>query len=100
MENIKQQLIGEIKERIEEVREEIKKSDEEIKIWEAKIKVENRMSNLKDLPSEIAEDVKYSILGLESMLIMEQNRNLELAKDLKILEYREKIVNKMEKEEL
>ena len=87
-------MIDEIKKQIEAIIEEIKESDEEIKIWEARVKVEQKMITMRDLPAEIAEDTKYSIIGLESMLFSEQNKNAELKKSLKTLEYREKLIDK------
>ena len=87
MENVKQQLIDEIKKQMEAI-------IEEIKIWEARVKVEQKMITMRDLPAEIAEDTKYSIIGLESMLFSEQNKNAELKKSLKTLEYREKLIDK------
>src|SRR3989344_4924518 len=96
MPNQKQYLIDETKKQIEEATEEIKKSDIEIEVLGANLKVENKMSGMEDIPEELKEDVKYSIQALENMLAMEKNRNEELKKELKMLQYRKQVINKFE----
>ena len=96
MPNQKQYLIDETKKQIEEATEEIKKSDVEIEVLGANLKVENKMSGMEDIPEELKEDVKYSIQALENMLAMEKNRNEELKKELKMLQYRKQVINKFE----
>ena len=100
MENLKQYLLEDTTREIKAKEEEVRKSDEELKVLESRIKVENKMSEMKDIPEEIAEDVKYSAEALESMLMMEKDRNVELKKDLKVLNYRKQAINKFEDEEL
>jgi len=98
--NLKQYLIEDTNKKIKEIEEEIKKSDEESALLEAKLKVENKMSNMKDIPEEIEEDVKYSAQALESMFFVEKNKNTELKKELELLRYRKQVINKFEDGEL
>jgi exonuclease VII large subunit len=100
MENLKQYLPENTTREIEAKEEEVRKSNEELEVLESRIKVENKMSTMKDIPEEIAEDVKYSAEALESMLIMEKDRNAELEKELKVLNYRKQVINKFEDGEL
>ena len=95
----KQYLINEIKKQIEEASGEIKESDKEIGILGAKLKVENKMSKMADVPEEIKEDIKYSVLALEDMLTMGKSKNEELKKELKILQYRKQVIDKFEDED-
>jgi len=100
MKNLKQTLIDETKERIEEVERKIEESDNEVELLEAKLKVEKKMLEMRDLPEEIAEDVKYSAQALESMLQMEKNSNAEFKKEFEILRYRSQVVRKFDDMEL
>ena len=100
MKNIKQQLIDEIVAKLKEIEQEIKSSDDELKILEAKLKVENQFSKMNDLKEDLKEDVKYSVIALEGMLVMESNRNAELKKDFEILRFRKQVINKFEDGEL
>ncbi len=100
MENLKQYLIEEIDKEIKEKEVEIKNSDEELKILEAKFKVEKKLSEMKDIYEEIKEDVKYSVGAIKDMILMEKNRNVELRKELKMLQARKQVINKFEDGEL
>lgn len=100
MANSKQYLIEDTDKKIKEAEEEIKKSKQELEILESKLKVEKKLSEMKDISEEIKEDVKYSVQAIESMMLMEKNRNVELKKDLKMLESRKQVINKFEDEEL
>jgi len=100
MANLKQYLIEETNKEIEGKEAEIENSDKELKILEAKFKVEKKLSEIKDIPEEIKEDVKYSVGAIENMILMEKNRNAELRKELKMLQVRRQVINKFEDEEL
>lgn len=100
MANQKKNLLEENKKEIEKLKKEIEKSDSEIDFFCAKLKVENKMALMEDAPKDIEENIKYSAQALESMLLMEKNRNAELKKDFEILNYRKKVINKFEDEEL
>lgn len=96
MENIKQYLIEKVKKQIEDTKNEIKKSDEEIEIIEADNKVDRKILEMLDvdahLDGESKEDVKYTLEAAEGMLLQEKERNANLKKDLKILEYKLKVI--------
>jgi len=100
MTNLKQTLIDETKKRVEELEKEIEESGKEVELLEAKLKVESKMASMKDLPQEVAEDVKYSVQALESMLQMEKNRNTELQKEFEILRHRSQVIRKFDDVEL
>ncbi len=100
MENLKQYLIEDVNKKIEEADEEIKESNEELEILESKLKVEEKFLSMKDIEKEIKEDVKYSVQAIGNMMVMEKNRNIKLKKDLKILQFRKKVIDKFEDEEL
>lgn len=100
MTSLKQHLIEDTDKKIKETEEEIKKSDEELNILESKLKVERRMSEMEDIPEGIEEGIKYSIQAIESMILMEKDRNAELKKELEILRYRKQVINKFEDREL
>lgn len=100
MESIKQRLINDTIKELAEREEEIKKSDEELGLLGARLKVENKFAEMRDIPPEITEDVKYSVQALENMIVMEENRNAELKRDFEILRYRKQVINKFEDEEL
>ena len=100
MEMMKQHLIDETKRQIETVEKEIAESGREIKMLEAKLKVENKFSEMLDLKEDLEEDVKYSLIALRDMLMMEQNRNAELKKEIEILRYKGQVIRKFEEEEL
>ena len=99
MENIKQHLLDDTTSEIKGKEADIKKSDEEIKILEAKIKVEKRFFELKDITEETREDVKYSLQALESMAMMEKERNAQLKKDFELVMARKQVINKFEEED-
>jgi len=100
MENIKQYLKDEIRKEIEETEKEIEESNKELVILEAKIKVEEKMARLKDLKEELEDDVKYGVIALKEILLMEKNRNDELKKDFEIMRVRRKVIDNFEKEDL
>lgn len=100
MGNLKQRLLEDTTREIKVKEGEVRKSDEELKVLESRLEVENKMSAMKDIPEEIVEDVKYSVEALKSMLMMEKDRNAELKKELKVLNYRKQVINKFEDEEL
>ncbi len=97
---MKQQLINEVKNQMAKVGEEIKVSDEELKMLVAKLKVEKKFYELEDLKEDLREDVKYSIIALENIAMMEENRNAELKKELEILKYRGQVIKKFADEKL
>ncbi len=100
MENIKQYLKDETREKIEKTEKEIEESNKELAILEAKLKVEKRLEKLKDgLDENLKEDVKYSVYALEDMLRMEKNRNEELKKDFQTLRVRKKVIDNFEEED-
>ncbi len=100
MESIKQELIDQTKRKIEKVMKEIEESDREIKMGEAQLKVEQKMAAMTDLPAQIAEDIKYSIIAIETELSIAQNKSGELKRDLETLKYRSQVILKFEDEEL
>ena len=100
MENLKQYLIEETNKEIKEKEVEIEDSDKELKILEAKLKVEEKLSETEDIPEEIKEDVKYSIMAIKDTISEEKGRNLGLRKELKMLQVRKQVINGFEVEEL
>ncbi|MCX6705152.1 MAG: hypothetical protein NT162_02330 [Candidatus Woesebacteria bacterium] len=96
MENIKQYLTEKVKKQIENTKEEIKKSDEEIEKTEIDNKVDRKILEMLDvdahLDTESKEDVKYTLEAAEGMLLQEKERNANLKRDLKILEYKLKVI--------
>ena len=92
MNNLKQYLIDEIKKDVTAKDLEISESDKDIEILSGKLKVERKASTMKDMPDELREDFKYSLLALEGMFSTEQKRNLELKTDLKVLRFREAVI--------
>ncbi|KKS64915.1 MAG: hypothetical protein UV40_C0013G0004 [Parcubacteria group bacterium GW2011_GWA1_42_7] len=92
MKNIKKNLIDETANEITAKEQEIQESDRELEILSVKIKVENKALGMQDLREDLEEDFKYSVQALESMLVQEQRRNIELKKDLEILKYRREVI--------
>lgn len=96
MENIKQYLTEKVKKQIEDTKNEIKKSDEEIEMMEIDNKVDRKILEMLDvdahLDTENKENVKYALEAAEGMLLQERDRNANLKKDLKILEYKLKVI--------
>lgn len=92
MTNIKQHLIEEITNNITDKEREIQESDHELEMLGAKLKVEKKTLGMKDIKDNFKEDFKYSIQALESMIIMEQNRNSELKKETEMLKYRKDVI--------
>ncbi len=92
MKNIKQQFIDDTEKEIINKDREIKESDEELEILNAKLKVENRSLSMDDIKENLKEDFKYSILALENMITMEENKNSEYKKELEILKYRKAVI--------
>lgn len=99
MGNIKQYLKDKISKNIEETEKQIEESNKELRILEAELKVEKKFSELEDIAEVIKDDVKYSVQAIESMLAMEQNKNEELKKELKILRTRKQVIDKFEEED-
>jgi len=92
MKNIKKNLIDETANEITAKEQEIQESDRELEILSVKIKVENKALGMQDLREDLEEDFEYSVQALESMLVQEQRRNIELKKDLEILKYRREVI--------
>ena len=96
MENIKQYLTEKVKKQIEDTKNEIKKSDEEIEIIEVDNRVDRKILEMLDvdahLNTESKENVKYTLEAAEGMLLQGKERNANLRKDLKILEYKLKVI--------
>ena len=96
MENIKQYLTEKVKKQIEDTKYEIKKSDEEIETMEIDNKVDRKILEMLDvdahLDTESKENVKYTLEAAEGMLLQEKERNANFRKDLKILEYKLKVI--------
>ncbi|MCX6719829.1 MAG: hypothetical protein NTV36_01865 [Candidatus Staskawiczbacteria bacterium] len=63
---------------------------------EARVKVEKRFFELKDIKEGMREDVKYSLQALESMVMMEKERNFELRKESELLRARKQVINMFE----
>ena len=47
---------------------------------------------MQDIPENLKEDFKYSVLALEDMITMEQKRSSELEKDMEVLRYRKAVI--------
>lgn len=92
MTNIKQHLIDEAVNEITVKEREIQESDKEIEILNAKLTVEKKAEGMKDIKEDLKEDFKYSIQALESMIVMEQNRNSELKKEMEMQKYRKAVI--------
>ena len=92
MTNLKQRLIDETTNEIAAKESEVQASDTELEILSAKLKVEKKTLDMKDIKENLKEDFKYSIQALESMIIMEQNRNSELKKEMEMLKYRKAVI--------
>ena len=96
MENINQYLTEKVKKQIEDTKNEIKKSDEEIEIIEVDNRVDRKILEMLDvdahLNTESKENVKYTLEAAEGMLLQGKERNANLRKDLKILEYKLKVI--------
>ena len=99
MEDLKQQLLDDTIRGVKEKEEEIEKSNKEIEFLEARVKVEKRFFELKDIKEEMKEDVKYSLQALESMVMMEKERNSELRKESELLRVRKQVINMFESED-
>jgi len=93
MKNTKQYLIKETDREIAGREKEVKKSDEELEILNARLKVEKKSLGMKDIKEDLKEDFKYSVIALQDMIAMEENKNFELKKDLEILKYRKEVIN-------
>ncbi|MFH1759424.1 MAG: hypothetical protein ABH822_02620 [Patescibacteria group bacterium] len=100
MSDFKQRFFGEVEAEVKKVMEEIEESEREIKDLESKIKVERKMSESDNLKEEIAEDIKYSVQALESMLLMEENRKAELERGFEMARLRKETIKKFEEVEL
>jgi hypothetical protein len=96
MEDLKQQLIDNTIKEFKEKEEKIEKSNKELELLDAKVKVEKRFSELKDIKEDMREDVKYSLQALESMVMMEKERDTQLRKELEILRVRNQVINMFE----
>ena len=85
-----------VKKQIEDTKYEIKKSDEEIETMEIDNKVDRKILEMLDvdahLDTESKENVKYTLEAAEGMLLQEKERNANFRKDLKILEYKLKVI--------
>ncbi len=92
MKNTKQKLIEGIDNRIIRKEKEIKESDEELETLNTDLKVENKALNMDDIKEYLKEDFKYSALALEDMILMEENKNSELKKELEVLKYRKEVI--------
>ena len=97
MEDLKQQLIDNTIKEFKEKEEKIEKSNKELELLDAKVKVEKRFSELKDIKEDMREDVKYSLQALESMVMMEKERDTQLRKELEILRVRKQVINMFER---
>jgi hypothetical protein len=98
MTNLKQRLLEDVNNRIAKMEIEIKASDEESEILIAKQGIENVLMNKQDIGAELREDFKYSAMALESMIIMEKERNMELKKDLEMAKYRKTAIENAQNE--
>jgi len=96
MKNLKQYLIEEVNKKIKETKEEIRQSDENLEILEAKLKVEKRFLEMQDIEEKMRENINFSVQFIESDIITEKERNVELKDDLKMLLARERVINKFE----
>lgn len=92
MTNIKQHLIDEAVNEITVKEREIQESDKELEILNARLIVEKKAEGMKDIKEHLKEDFKYSIQALESMIVMEQNKNFTLKKDMEMLKYRKAVI--------
>lgn len=92
MTNVKQHLIDETTNEIATKEKEIQESDKELEILNAKLIVEKKAEGMKDIKEHLKEDFKYSIQALESMIVMEQNKNFALKKDMEMLKYRKAVI--------
>jgi len=98
MTNLNERLLEETKNGISVKEEEIQASDVELETLTAKLLIENGLMNRQDITAELMEDFKYSAMALESMIIMEKERNKELKKDLEMLKYRKTAVENAKNE--
>lgn len=96
MKNLKQYLIEEVNKKIKETKEEIRQSDENLEILEAKLKVEKKFLEMQDIEEKMRENINFSVQFIESDIITEKERNVELKDDLKMLLARERVINKFE----
>lgn len=90
--NLKQHLIEETEDDISTKEQEIKESNEELAILNAKLKVEKKSVEMKDIEEDLKEDFTYSIQALENIIMMEENKNFELKKELNMLKYRKDVI--------
>lgn len=93
MQNLKQKLIKGTADEIAAKEQEIQESDQELKILGARVKVENKILVMQDLREHLKEDFTYSAQALDSMLVQEQQRNVELKKDLEMIKYRKAVID-------
>jgi len=84
--------MNETKSNIAAKEREIKESDGDLERLEAKLKVEKRIFGTKGIKAEFKNNVKYSIEALESMLMMEENKNAGLKGDVETEKYRLKVI--------
>lgn len=92
MVHIKQRLMEETQRGITAGETEIKRSNEEIEILGAKLLVEQKALGMQDIPDGLKEDFECSVQVLKDMIIMEENRNAELEKELEVLKYRKAVI--------
>ncbi len=88
----KQHLTVEVVRNLVANEQEIKASDEELQILNAKLKVEKKTRDMEDMPENLTHEFSYSIQALENMIVVEQNRNLELKTDQEVMQYRKKVI--------
>lgn len=89
MNELKERMLEDVKSAISATEEEIKKSDDELAVLNAKVRVEKKIMNKKEISAELKEDFKYSVIALESLIIMEEKKNLELKKELEMAKLRQ-----------
>ncbi len=92
MQSIKQHLIEEVDGTIRMKEQEIQNSIDERTLLVARLKVESRALKMHDLSEHLREDFKYSAQALESMLMQEDQRNIELKKELEVLKFRKSVI--------
>jgi hypothetical protein len=92
MTTVKQRLIDRTKSYIAAKEREVKESDVELEMLEADLKIEKRIFGAKDMKAVFKDEAKYGVETLESMILMEREKNAELKKEIEIEKNKLKVI--------
>lgn len=93
MSDLKQKLKESVEGNLEREQKDLKESDDELKMLKANLAVEHKLAKAINLKEELKEELKYSIQALESMIVMEENRNNKTKINIEMLQHKLGAVN-------